>query len=626
MDDIANLYRYEDLPAEHIRVIKLQPGSQGDPIVCEVAVEHRKDAENTYDAISYVWGDPDDIEAITCNGSVLLIPGNLFEALGAIRNPASPSRLWADSICINQDDESEKGHQVKKMGHIYENARAVFVWLGSDVEEIAKDCFDLIRDTNTYLCKQLERHQSISKVPSFRKPYPVCSDPAAWSKVRSLVRLPWFSRIWVIQEVGLAKKGIVMWGREQLNFDELVEIGLWEVFRNDFSNITGRAGLETVVTPFYDIQATYRNKDTWRSNLPLTRQITEEQLEKSLLFLQVLDGSRGGCASDPRDRIYAFLGHPHALKENGETIVEPQYGEPVDAVYLDLACTLLNHPREAPFVLSYVHFPSTKELEERIMPSWVPDWDTGWYQYSTASPRFWYKAGQSNGETQYQFQSEVCDQGDIMSLNIQGIIFGRLVWTSEPVSWNNLSMHRNLWDEETQYSNEHLVDTLLRDGFKAAPCTPERSRDREDSFSMALVQGYPGTKKREDMFKHRRDYQAYLRASRRAMQLESNSFEDLDTGSDQGGAAVAIESQLTGLTARKFACTQDGQFATVPGAAEANDICCVVIGLSVPFILRPAGNGRYYVVGDSYVHGVMEGELVDKMEMGGVKQETITLI
>jgi hypothetical protein len=38
--------------------------------------------------------------------------------------------IWIDAICINQQDNEEKDHQVQHMGEIYRNAKLVVVWLG----------------------------------------------------------------------------------------------------------------------------------------------------------------------------------------------------------------------------------------------------------------------------------------------------------------------------------------------------------------------------------------------------------------------------------------------------------------------------------------------------------------
>lgn len=39
--------------------------------------------------------------------------------------------IWVDAICINQDDEDEKDHQIPLLDVIYSCATTVYIWLGA---------------------------------------------------------------------------------------------------------------------------------------------------------------------------------------------------------------------------------------------------------------------------------------------------------------------------------------------------------------------------------------------------------------------------------------------------------------------------------------------------------------
>lgn len=60
---------------------------------------------------------------------------NLKNALRNIRKEQNPVWMWADGICINQQDEEEKGVQVQMMREIYGTANIVTVFLGSGTDE-----------------------------------------------------------------------------------------------------------------------------------------------------------------------------------------------------------------------------------------------------------------------------------------------------------------------------------------------------------------------------------------------------------------------------------------------------------------------------------------------------------
>ncbi|KAH8585853.1 heterokaryon incompatibility, partial [Bisporella sp. PMI_857] len=85
-----------------------------------------------FQAISYVWGDASDILSITCNGVIIPVTRNLHDALERVRYSDKIRTLWADAICINQGNTTERSHHVAFMDMIYKNADAVFVDMGHD--------------------------------------------------------------------------------------------------------------------------------------------------------------------------------------------------------------------------------------------------------------------------------------------------------------------------------------------------------------------------------------------------------------------------------------------------------------------------------------------------------------
>jgi hypothetical protein len=113
---------------------------------------------------------------------------NLAEALRGLRDSATPTRLWADAICIDQSNNEEKNQQVRRMGTIYTNARQVVVWLGNDEDEIASDCFDLISSTNAYLDQQLVTYGAWADIPTLVKPYPISDDQLRWTRFERCCR------------------------------------------------------------------------------------------------------------------------------------------------------------------------------------------------------------------------------------------------------------------------------------------------------------------------------------------------------------------------------------------------------------------------------------------------------
>jgi len=101
---------------------------------------------------------------------------------------------------------------------------------------------------------------------------------------------------------------------------------------------------------------------------------------------------------------------------------------------------------------------------------------------------------------------------------------------------------------------------------------------------------------------------------------------------EQGTAATISEEALEhhniyrlqfkwATARRRFFTTQNGYFGLAPEDACANDIVCIIGGAQTPYILREH-NGCYQVIGECYVHGLMDGEA---LELEDFKPEMLPL-
>ncbi|KAE8444914.1 hypothetical protein EG329_014162, partial [Mollisiaceae sp. DMI_Dod_QoI] len=71
---------------------------------------------SSYDALSYRWGSSLPKRDIVLDGRQVLVRFNLRDALKKLEYAQTERLLWVDAICINQDDISERNHQVAMMG------------------------------------------------------------------------------------------------------------------------------------------------------------------------------------------------------------------------------------------------------------------------------------------------------------------------------------------------------------------------------------------------------------------------------------------------------------------------------------------------------------------------------
>ncbi|PIG87823.1 hypothetical protein AARAC_011885, partial [Aspergillus arachidicola] len=196
-------FTYPTLPQEPYttRMIRLLPHEdKSAPIQCELFnydLSETGGGKHLYQAISYVWGSELKPESIILNGCTFHVTTNLHTALLYLRNRQLERTLWVDAICINQDEEDqgvEKSKQIPLMRTIYAQAERVIVWLG-DATENGDKALKAIR------C--LAEKQDTTSTLNTSKNYDACL---------RLLQRDWFSRIWVLQEVGVARCIYIMCG------------------------------------------------------------------------------------------------------------------------------------------------------------------------------------------------------------------------------------------------------------------------------------------------------------------------------------------------------------------------------------------------------------------------------
>jgi hypothetical protein len=106
------VFNYEHLPARCIRIFELQPGERSEAFQGRFIISSI-DEEVHYDALSYMWAEAAPVDRVVVDGATIPVAWNLARALDYLRDQqgSEPRRIWIDAICINQNDEIERGHQ-----------------------------------------------------------------------------------------------------------------------------------------------------------------------------------------------------------------------------------------------------------------------------------------------------------------------------------------------------------------------------------------------------------------------------------------------------------------------------------------------------------------------------------
>jgi hypothetical protein len=103
-----------------IRLLTVCAGAFEDEIRCKLN-SISLEAKPTYMALSYCWGEQSDRGEVTVDEQKASVMKSLEIALRYLRDSRKDVVVWADAMCINQENLEEKSHQVRLMGDIYAN-------------------------------------------------------------------------------------------------------------------------------------------------------------------------------------------------------------------------------------------------------------------------------------------------------------------------------------------------------------------------------------------------------------------------------------------------------------------------------------------------------------------------
>ncbi|KAA8617557.1 hypothetical protein PtrSN002B_005790 [Pyrenophora tritici-repentis] len=65
--------------------------------------------------------------------------------------------------------------------------------------------------------------------------------------------------------------------------------------------------------------------------------------------------------------------------------------------------------------------------------------------------------------------------------------------------------------------------------------------------------------------------------------------------------------------------TKKGHLVLGYEGTKRGDVVALISGSQVPFIFRPQDSGRYRIIGEAYVDGIMDGEAWDSAKIGRIE-------
>lgn len=608
-------------PKTQIRLLTLLPAAQYSPedldqsVIPVSTVLESVDWTDSlpYIAVSYTWGEAARLKTILVNGQTLEITVSLHEALCQLQTD-EPVRLWADAICINQIDAFEKSEQVKQMKEIYKAAISVFAWLGpaSHDSDVAIDAIERIgEDAVKAGMLNLSREVMLKlwdpdpegTLDSVRQPLQDLSKRIGLDfplvAIKSLSERSYWNRTWIAQEFSVASTLIIACGSKRLEFPRLgaglqflklhhalmsrtlysetlafdIQDPMWEVKRKalqDFSQSSISGAPNCLIGSRNRYQ---KQRPGYHSSL--------------LELLSIM--SESAQATDPRDKIYGLLG---LAPDAPELAIKVDYRRSVHEVFTDTAKALLQ--RDFTDVLSWCRFPKPG------LPSWVPDFTAPLpdplCSYKCRAPP-WKPLFSASGSSKVKILNEN-DITDTRLLTLSGLAVDVIEelgtpWKAvdnEAASMSLLfSEVANFWNRAQDFPCPVSVDPQFwEEALWRIPCADQ--------------QWHEYTRRR-----------AKLGAQDGLLEILNRNRGEMSGFRDEVKAAAWQRYYLAMQCLYNFRpfLSKKGYIGMAPEFTVPGDIVCVIFGAIAPYVLRRVSEKGFELVGEAYVHGIMDGEAID---------------
>jgi len=588
-----------------------------------------------YYTLSYLWGDPTPSERLVVNGLIVGITKNLSQALErfqAIVDEAAVSNdqlIWVDAICINQSNSTENSAQVQRMDEIYSYAETGIAWVGpsSETNDLAmEECKTTGRKlfflslgplyeneelrTFTTNSERFDRlaavlsdffinHKEFLNTWTFiavKSVWSLCQNPEnlrllvaeikwLYSLDGSSTRNGWldfisqdfWKRVWIYQEMALGKCVYLLCGSRSTRFEYYLVLGLVVMMGLRLGDVTGDAAASRDL--FHTI-----GKSGMLQALMMTK--VSSELPKLIDILTVCQNLGSTRAVD---KIYGLLGVARDVRELG---IQVDYSRTYAEICIDLTTRLIK--QEGIYALCFgVNLPSPE------VPSWVTfysylmGWDNKRYSFSTRDRS---KFAASGKVSQAFDGRNFVHPGQLKILGITVDEIERAVPCDKRTHNPEIGFQRA---KDTMNEIELLAATAAgKESFKNEETPP--------LWWLPVLLWAPSSA--EEGVQHENLHRSY-QAFRDAMALRSEQ---------EGNCPLnRQESYLYWTKMRRSTCyrtffvtSNTGFLGVGPYHAKEGDKIVIFHGGNMPFAIRPLESGRFRLLGEAYVLGIMDGELM----------------
>lgn len=298
-------------------------------------------------ALSYTWGLPQFTQKVIVDGKSLHILDSVHAFFKQFFTKTQSHWWWIDSICINQQDNSEKASQVILMRRIFQEAIQTCVWLGDESDD-SECAFTFLKLVASHKTESRRGYTEESWIVDFRRldgPY-----RKEWQAVNNLLRRPWWTRVWTVQEFVVPMQLQICCGTQSIS-------------RGQF-----RMALHRIYDCGVDLSTPAPcNRGRLLGKYKALRHDNDSSIELSLVATLSYIGDHQ--ASDARDYVYSLSGIVNDFNLAGT----PDYNQPVEVLYTKIVQAFIERYQSLDIICFATIFQDLDDPQASL-PSWVPDW------------------------------------------------------------------------------------------------------------------------------------------------------------------------------------------------------------------------------------------------------------
>ena len=568
-------FKYVSLAQGELRLFILFPGKRSDPICGTLSTASSVKEAGNFRTLSYEWGNKKSTRLIFTGSGVLRVWEALYNTIIALRDEENATVFWIDALCINQEDDQEKIHQIQMLPQIFQQASRTVAFIASDGQ--SDDAIETLLQIRAKLDGSENWPQKLKRIPESwsgeSKPRP---DDPIWQSIKQFFDRTWFRRAWIVQEAVAAPTVTVVCGKWIVDWEDL------------------HSAMEVVR------QEPHLPKDIAASWMPfsvLTRLREWEARNCRSNLLMLLDTFHYLDSTLKRDHLFALLGLAH---DGNEKEFTPQYGS---TDFSTIACRygqVFVRQGYGIHLLRQAGTAGRSEPEQRRFPSWLPDF--------TKKPK-----------------------NRLLDLHDRGLNYNASKGVKEEISYqpgNILEVNGYLVDEIDQVSKQANgqgpkqwvkyfaeIDDMLKAAYGKTQPEHNHQLKVQVPIAGARLVGGVGIEESYAAFAQGLKKAKYKSARRIQQQSARTSLMDptdvthngVTTNRDKGKQYESLlKKDIEGW---RFFVTKRKQCGIAPNGVKIGDRVVLIGGGDVPFILRKIPDlGKHNLIAGCYVYGMMNGE------------------